>query len=219
MLEQERGAVCWFGRQMAVDGLVVGTSGNVSLRAGDLLAVTPTGVDYATMTAEDVSVVTLRGEHREGLLPTSELPLHLLAYRSAAVGALVHTHSVHATAVSTLVTEVPRIHYILGLFGGPVRVAPYATYGTQELAEGVLAALADRSGCLIANHGTVTTGASLPAAYERALQLEWVCRLWLAARSAGAPRLLPPEEVALVAGKLRTYGQPTSRRTSTIPRP
>lgn len=211
MLEAERGAVCGTAQQMARDGLVVGTSGNVSLRAGGYLAVTPTGVDYARMRPEDIPVVTLAGERVEGALrPTSELPLHLAACGAGAIG-VVHTHAVHATAVSTLVDEVPPVHYLLGLFGGCVRVAPYATYGTRELAEGMLAAMADRTGCLLANHGTVTIGGDLASAYDRALQLEWLCRLWLTARSAGTPSLLPTEEIARVAVKLRSYGQPKPR--------
>jgi L-fuculose-phosphate aldolase len=119
----------------------------------------------------------------------------------------VHTHSVHATAVSTLVDEVPPVHYLLAAIGDGVRVAPYATYGTTELAETVLAALDGRRGCLLANHGTLTYGDGVGAAYHRAQQLEWLCHVWLLARSAGTPRLLPPAEIGHVVDKLRGYGQ------------
>lgn len=217
MLEDERTAVCETAKQMTRDGLVVGTSGNVSIRAGNYLVVTPTGVNYALMRPEDVTVVTLSGEHVEGALrATSELPLHLAACAAGAT-AVVHTHAVHATAVSTLVDAVPPVHYLLGLFGGSVRVAPYATYGTRALADGMLAAMAGRTGCLLANHGTVTTGVDLASAYDRALQLEWLCRVWLTARTAGDPSLLPSAEVARVALKLRSYGQPQSLRLPTVP--
>jgi len=148
VLEDERTAVCETAKQMTRDGLVVGTSGNVSIRAGNYLVVTPTGVNYALMRPEDVTVVTLSGEHVEGALrATSELPLHLAACAAGAT-AVVHTHAVHATAVSTLVDAVPPVHYLLGLFGGSVRVAPYATYGTRALADGMLAAMAGRTGCV-----------------------------------------------------------------------
>lgn len=210
MLEAERAAVCQTAQQMARDGLVVGTSGNVSMRAGDYLAVTPTGVGYAGMRPADIAVVTLAGEHVEGRQsPTSELPLHLAACTAGAT-AVVHTHAVHATAASTLVDEVPPIHYLLGLFEGSVRVAPYATYGSRALADGMLVAMANRTGCLLANHGTVTTGNNLEAAYGRALQLEWLCRLWIRARSVGEPSLLPVDEIARVAVRLHDYGQPQS---------
>jgi L-fuculose-phosphate aldolase len=214
LLGDERLAVCEYARRMTKDGLVVGTSGNVSVRAGDLIAVTPTGVDYAELRSEDIPLVALDGSTVDGKLrPTSELPMHLSVYREAVdpdglpVNAIVHTHSVHATAVSTLVEEVPPIHYMLATLGPTVRVAPYATYGTAELAKSMLAALDGRRGCLLANHGTITYGEDLAAAYGRARQLEWVCTLWLLARSAGSPALLPPGEIERVAGKLRTYGQ------------
>jgi L-fuculose-phosphate aldolase len=214
LLGDERLAVCEYARRMTVDGLVVGTSGNVSVRAGDLIAVTPTGVAYAELRSEDIPLVALDGSIVDGkLLPTSELPMHLSVYRDAVdpdgvpITAIVHTHSVHATAVSTLVEEVPPIHYVLAAIGPTVRVAAYATYGTVELAKAMLAALDGRRGCLLANHGTITYGDSLLAAYDRARQLEWVCQLWLLARSAGTPILLSTGELAHVAGKLRTYGQ------------
>jgi L-fuculose-phosphate aldolase len=214
LLGDERLAVCEYARRMTADGLVVGTSGNVSVRAGDLIAVTPTGVDYADLRSEDIPLVTLDGSTVDGRLrPTSELPMHLSVYREAAdpdglpVNAVVHTHSVHATAVSTLVDEVPPIHYALATIGPTVRVAAYATYGTPELAKATLSALEGRRGCLMANHGTLTYGEDLAAAYGRARQLEWICQLWLLARSAGSPNLLPPGEIEHVFDKLKTYGQ------------
>jgi L-fuculose-phosphate aldolase len=214
LLGDERLAVCAYARRMTADGLVVGTSGNVSVRAGDLIAVTPTGVEYADLSAEDIPLVALDGSTVDGTLrPTSELPMHLSVYREATdpgdlpVNAVVHTHSVHATAVSTLVEEVPPIHYLLATIGPTVRVAAYATYGTPELAKAMLGALEGRRGCLLANHGTLTYGEDLAAAYDRARQLEWVCQLWLLARSAGSPALLPPGEIEQVVEKLKTYGQ------------
>jgi len=213
-LSEARAAVCEYARRMTSDGLVVGTSGNISVRSGDLVAVTPTGVDYATMRSQDVPVVSLDGSIVDGeLRPTSELPMHLAVYGKAAdpdgkpVNAVVHTHSVYATAVSTLVDEVPPIHYMVASIGASARVAKYATYGTPELADAMLAALEDRRGCLLANHGTITYGHDLEAAYHRAQQLEWVCQVWLIARSAGSPSLLPPAEIDHVVEKLRGYGQ------------
>lgn len=214
ILAEERAAVCEFARRMTADGLVVGTSGNVSARQGELVAVTPTGVDYAELRPEDIPVVDLGGEIVDGVLkPTSELPMHLTVYRKAAdpagepIAGVVHTHSVHATAVSTLTAEVPPIHYMLAAIGPSARVAAYATYGTEELAAAMLEALEGRRGCLLANHGTITFGDSLGSAYNRAQQLEWVCQVWLIARAAGTPNLLPPAEIERVVEKLRGYGQ------------
>lgn len=214
ILAEERVAVCEYARRMTADGLVVGTSGNISVRSGELVAVTPTGVDYAALRTQDVPVVSLDGSIVDGeLRPTSELPMHLAVYGKAAdpdgvpINAVVHTHSVYATAVSTLVDEVPPIHYMVASMGPSVRVVPYATYGTTELADAMLAALDERRGCLLANHGTITYGDGLEAAYHRARQLEWVCQVWLIARSAGTPSLLPPAEISHVVEKLRGYGQ------------
>jgi L-fuculose-phosphate aldolase len=135
--------------------------------------------------------------------------MHLAVYRTTGARAVVHTHAVHATAVSTLVQELPLIHYMAAAMGGAVRVAPYATYGTPELAENMLRALVGRSACLLQNHGTIAHGASLSQAYDRTAQLEWMCRVWLTASSVPglAPHLLTPEQVAEVGERLRGYGQ------------
>ncbi|MFC9681870.1 class II aldolase/adducin family protein [Streptomyces sp. NPDC056948] len=197
-------------RRTVTDGLVVGTSGNVSVRVGDIVLVTPSGVPYDRLAPDDVTGVDLDGRQvLGGLVPTSELPMHLAVYRTTGARAVVHTHAVHATAVSTLVSELPLIHYMAAALGGPVRVAPYATYGSDELAENMLRALADRSGCLLRNHGTITYGATLDQAYDRTAQLEWMCRLWLTAASVPglSPSLLSTEQLAEVEDRLRGYGQ------------
>ncbi|MFF9365510.1 class II aldolase/adducin family protein [Streptomyces griseoluteus] len=197
-------------RRTVADGLVVGTSGNVSVRVGDTALVTPSGVPYDRLTPADVTGVDLSGRQVLGsLVPTSELPMHLAVYRTTGARAIVHTHAVHATAVSTLVTELPAIHYLTGALGGPVRVAPYAPYGTPELAAHVLRALEDRSGCLLRNHGTLTHGDTLDRAYDRTAQMEWMCRVWLTASSVPglSPSLLSEAELAEAGERLRGYGQ------------
>jgi L-fuculose-phosphate aldolase len=194
----------------AAEGLVVGTSGNVSVRVGDTVLATPSGVPYDRLGDDDLCAVDLRGRRTAGeLVPTSELPLHLAVYRHTDARAVVHTHAVHATAVSTLLPELPAVHYMTAALGGPVRVAPYATYGTPELADAMLTALDGRTACLLQNHGTVAHGDTLAQAYDRTAQLEWMCRLWLTASSVPGrtPSLIPPEELARVGEKLRSYGQ------------
>lgn len=210
-LTAARQAVIACSQRMARDHLVVGTSGNVSVRSGDLIAVTPSGVDYEAMTAADVCLVDRAGNLVTGSLrPTTELPMHLTCYARHGAAAVVHTHSTAATALSLLCDEVPAVHYQLGMFGGSVRVAPYATYGTDELATRMSEALAGRSGCILRNHGTITIGESLMAAYDRARQLEWLCQVWFLARSAGEPALLPADELDRVTRKFAGYGQPES---------
>ncbi|MFD4034793.1 class II aldolase/adducin family protein [Streptomyces sp. NPDC058637] len=218
MSDQDRDAIAqaWAGvvataRRTAAEGLVVGTSGNVSARVGGTVLVTPTGVPYDRLGPDDAVGVDLEGRQVLGeLAPTSELPLHLAVYGSTGAAAVVHTHAVHATAVSTLVTEVPLVHYAAAMLGGPVRTAPYARYGTPELARHMLAALRDRTGCLLRNHGTVTYGDTLEEAYDRTAQLEWLCRLWLTASSVPghSPALLTRAQLRDVQDALEDYGQP-----------
>jgi L-fuculose-phosphate aldolase len=196
-------------RKLLAAGLIQGTSGNVSARVGDLVAVTPSGLDYEALTPELVGVHGLDGGAVDApLRPTSELPLHLAVYAATEASAIVHTHSTAATAVSTLVGELPPIHYMAGLFGGRVQVVPYATYGSEELARNAAHGLRESSGCLLANHGAVTTSTDLASAHVKSIYLEWICEVYLRASSAGTPRLLDHEEVKRVAEKLATtYGQ------------
>lgn len=207
-LAEQRREVIEIAQRMTADRLVVGTSGNVSVRCGDLVAVTPSGVDYDKLAVADIPLVDLSGNVVEGdLKPTSELPMHLTAYRKHDAGAVVHTHSLHATALSLLRNDVPAVHYQLADFGGTVQVAEYATFGSDRLAETMSNALAGRAGCILRNHGTITIGASLSQAYNRARQLEWLCELWLTATRAGAPSLLSDEELARCAELFAGYGQ------------
>ncbi|POX37178.1 fuculose phosphate aldolase [Streptomyces sp. Ru73] len=198
-------------RRTVADGLVVGTSGNVSVRVGGLVLVTPSGVPYDRLGPADlVAVDPADGRQVAGRLrPTSELPMHLAVYRHTGATAVVHTHAVHATAVSTLVPELPPVHYMTAALGGTVRVAPYATYGSQELADNMLHALRDRTGVLLQNHGTLTYGDTLDQAYDRTAQLEWMCRLWLTAAAVPGhtPSLLSPAQLAEAGERLRGYGQ------------
>jgi L-fuculose-phosphate aldolase len=210
LLTAAREAIVTTCQELSRAGLVVGTAGNVSVREGDLVAVTPSGVRYAALAPDLVGVHRLDGAPVAApLAPTSELPLHLAVYAARSEArAIVHTHSPAATALSALVDEVPAVHYYTELFGGPVRVAPYATYGTEELARNVVHALRDRTACLMGNHGAVIVGPDLAGAHEKSGYLEWLCDVYLRAASAGTPRLLSPAQLAAVAAKLAGRGRP-----------
>jgi L-fuculose-phosphate aldolase len=207
ILDSERDAVAGAGRRLLAERLVVGTAGNVSVRVGDLIAVTPTAVDYRELTADQVGVHLIDGTPVEArFAPTSELPMHLAAYEATGAGAVVHTHSPAATALSCLVDEVPLVHYYAALFGGPPRVAPYATYGTLALASSMARAMRGRSACLLANHGAIVTAADLPTALDRAVHLEWMCDVALRVIQAGRPpRLLTAAELDAAARQLAHY--------------
>lgn len=196
-------------RLLADEGLLVGTAGNVSVRDGDRVAVTGTGVVLGRCTVDDVTVVSLSGDVLEGrLVPTSELDLHLGVYAATGAGAVVHTHAPYATAVACVLAELPVLHYQQLALGGTVRVAPYATFGTPELAAGVVAALEGRQAALMANHGSVVVGPDLDRAVEHALLLEWLATLHHRASALGTPRPLTEEQQADVITQAlrRNYG-------------
>jgi L-fuculose-phosphate aldolase len=208
-----RAAVAHASCGLARSGLVTGTAGNVSARAGGLVAVTPTGARLAELTAADVAVVDLEGTLVDGpFAPTSELPLHLAVYRHTDACAVVHTHPRMATAVACVADELPCFHYGLLALGGAIRVARYATFGTDALAGSVVAALDGRTAALMGSHGAVTYGASVQAAVDATELLEWACDVYLHACALGTPRLLDDDERAAVSAALAGYG---ARRTST----
>jgi L-fuculose-phosphate aldolase len=208
LLYDERVQLVEYCLRMQADDLTVGTSGNLSIRSGDHIAITPSGAAYETLTPESICVIDIDGNQLEdGLAPSSEVPMHTSVYRHTDALAVVHTHPLYATALSVLVDEVPPVHYMIAALGGPVRVAPYATFGSQELAENSITAMEGRFGALLQNHGATTYGDSIGKAYTRSIYLEWVCRLYHQARLLGEPNLLPAEEIEHVAKQLGSYGQ------------
>jgi L-fuculose-phosphate aldolase len=208
-LTDERAAVADACRRLGAEGLLIGTAGNVSVRVEDRVAITATGAVLADLTPDQVTVVDVDGKIVTGdLRPTSELELHLGVYRRYGAGAVVHTHAPMATAVSCVLNELPCIHYQLLALGGTVRVAPYATFGTPELAESVLDALDGRSAALMANHGALTHAPTLGKAVENALLLEWACGVYQRAAAMGRPRVLDEQQQLAVieAAIARDYG-------------
>ena len=210
VFDRERTQLAQACRRLAQEGLVIGTAGNVSMRAGeDAVAVSPTGAALADLGAEQVTVVDLEGAVVAGdLEPTSELDLHLGVYRRYEAGAVVHTHAPMATALSCVLDELPCIHYQMLLLGGAVPVAPYRTFGTPELAAAVLHALEGRTAALMANHGAITHAPDLEGAVERSLLLEWACTVYWRAAALGEPRALDEKQrqAVVTAAIERGYG-------------
>lgn len=206
-LERQREELVWHAKRMERDGLAVGTSGNLSIRNEDLVAITPVGIDFDALKAEMCCVVELDGNFLEGdALVSTELPMHLAVYRTTEAEGVVHTHSRFASVMSTLVDELPAIHYLIAFLGGSVSVAPYAVPGTSALADAMINALGDRSAVLLRNHGALTTGPSLESAYGRSRLLEWLCDLYYHARVLGEPLTLTDAEVKTASNMLGDFG-------------
>jgi L-fuculose-phosphate aldolase len=221
-LDDLRAEVAAAARRLAAEGLLIGTAGNVSALdpSTGLVAITATGVVLADATAAEVSVVDTGGTLVAGdLAPTSELDLHVAVLTTYGVGAVVHTHAPNATAIACVRDDLPVLHYQQLSLGGSIRVAPYATFGSPELADHVVAALQDRSAALMANHGAVTIGSTLTAAVENALLLEWCCRLYRHAATIGTPRELDEQQQRAVveAATARSYGTPRPAHTEEGP--
>jgi L-fuculose-phosphate aldolase len=198
------------GRRMVHDGLVDGVSGNLSARAGDLIAITPSGVPYQDMAPADICLVRpTDGSTAAGGRPSTETPMHLAVYRATDAAAIVHTHSPFVVALSTVLDELPAVHYAMAGLGGLVRVTPYARFGTQELADGAVAALRGRTAVILRNHGALTFGATLEQAYDRARTLEWLASVYWHARMAGRPKTLTAAQLDEVREATRAirYGE------------
>jgi L-fuculose-phosphate aldolase len=209
-MDEIRGRIVAACHRLAHEGLVPGTAGNLSVRHGDLVALTATGVVLADATPADVTVVDLSGEIVDGgLRPTSEAGLHLGVHRRFGDGAVVHTHAPASTALACVLDELPVIHYQLLDLGGAVPVVPFHPFGTPELADAVSAAMTHKNAVLMANHGAVTRGTTLAEALERTFLLEWGCTLYQRASALGTPKVLTQAQqqaVLEVAFALR-YGK------------
>jgi len=190
-----------FARRMAPDDLAPGTSGNLSLRRGGLIAITPSGMPYEQMTPADICLVrTSDAALLSGPRPSTETPMHLALYQASHATAIVHSHSPYVVALSTVLDELPAVHYAMADLGGTVRVAPYARFGTTQLAT---------SAVILRNHGALTCGPTLARAYERARTLEWLARVYWYARLAGTPQTLGESALTEVSDAMRAlrYGE------------
>lgn len=211
LLAYEREQVAIFGRRLLQHNLTRGTSGNLSVfdRRLQLMAISPSGIDYQQTSPEDVVVIDLEGRVAEGSnTPSSEWALHAAIYRNREdVAAAVHAHSTFSTVLSCLHWDLPALHYMIALAGPVVRCADYATFGTRQLADNALAALEDRNAVLLANHGLLATGGVLASAFHIACEIEFCAELFWRSKAVGEPVILDRDEMTLMTDKFRTYGQ------------
>ncbi len=202
---------------MNAAGINRAKAGNVSARlsAGgfDGFLITPTGVAYDRLSPDDIVAVARDGEARGRLAPSSEWRFHRDVYAARPdAGAIVHTHAPFCTTLACLGRGIPAFHYMVAVAGGrDVRCAPYATFGSQELADAAVAALAERRACLLANHGMIAIGADLDRALGLAIEVESLAETYWRVLQVGEPVLLADDEMDRVLAKFATYGQPLSR--------
>jgi L-fuculose-phosphate aldolase len=206
-IEQARASLVRYGQRMAADRLAVGSAGNLSIRLGDTVVMTPTGINYDQITDRNICVLDAEGVLLDGDgARSSEWPMHRRIYDLTDAVAVVHTHSPFAVAMSTVCDELPAVHYAVLRLGGPtVRVAPYTTFGSDGLAGVAAEALDGRFAALLQNHGAVAYGDSIDEAYDRALLLEWLAEVYWRARLAGSPRILSDAELDEVREAARRH--------------
>lgn len=214
--QELRCAVITTALKMNQLGINHGKSGNVSARTADCFVITPTGIDYEKLQPESIVEMKIDGSelgtYAGTILPSSEWRFHRDIYAARSdVQAIVHTHSIAATAIAVHGIDIPAFHYMVAAAGGDsIRCAPYATFGSQELSDHAVIALRDRQACLLAHHGVIACGASLDKALSLAVEVETLAAMFLAARSIGGDvPLLSDAEMFIVLEKFRLYGQQT----------
>ena len=200
-------------RHLDAGGLNRGSTGNLSLRDGEGMLITPTGMGADDLRAQDLVWLGWDGTLRGDWLPSSEWHFHRAIYLARPdVHAVVHTHSVHATALACLERPLPPFHYMVAVAGGhDVPCVPYHTFGTEALSRAVGTALADRLACLMAHHGLVAAGATLAQAMKVAQEIESLCEVYLKAHAVAEPSLLTREQMDEVIAKFRGYGKAARR--------
>ena len=210
ILEEARRSLVAYGRKLIDSGLTRGTGGNLSLydRARGLWAISPSGLDYYAVEADDIVVLDGKGFVVEGLArPSSEWELHLDVYRRRPdVAAVVHTHSPFATVLACLGWEIPAIHYLVGFAGRKVAVAPYATFGTAELARLTAMALGESGAVLMAHHGLLAVGKDLDRAFNVAEEIEFVAEIYWRSQAVGGGPLLSDEAMTAALERFGDYG-------------
>lgn len=199
-------------------GLTTGSGGNISYfnRREQCIAITPSGIEYPRLTPEDIVILNSDGSPCQGdNRPSSEVGFHLSLYNQRPdVNAVVHTHSTYATTFACLNREIPAVHYLVGFAGNKVPLAPYATYGTPELALNISNTIADYNAVLLANHGLVAVGKDLTSAFNTAEEIELVARICYQAECIGKPIILSDGEMERVIEKFADYGPRESKNAT-----
>jgi L-fuculose-phosphate aldolase len=208
MTVQQRLDLIATAQAMNASGINVGTTGNLSLRSGDGMLITPSRIPYDDLRPELIVAVSMEGNWPKEQTPSSEWRFHRDIYlQRPDAQAIVHAHPVHCSALASLHMAIPAFHYMVAVAGGKdIRCCAYATYGTQELSDLVIAALQERKACLMANHGLVCLESDLPRALALAIEVENLARTYCQALQIGEPVVLDDEEMQRVIAKLGGKG-------------
>ncbi len=211
LMSQQRQEIVDYGLKMVRSGLTTGSGGNLSILSPveNLIAISPSGIDYHDVTAADVVVVDRVGQVVDGeRKPSSELGFHLALYTAREeITAIVHTHSVYATTIACMHWEIPAVHYLVAFSGDKVPLAPYATFGSDKLANNIIASIGGYNAVLLANHGLVAVGKDMKNCFNVAEEIELVARIYYQTKSIGQPVLVDAEEMQRVVDKFGSYGQ------------
>ncbi|WP_373135217.1 L-fuculose-phosphate aldolase [Enterococcus durans] len=211
LMEQARKDLVEYGIKICEAGLTKGTGGNLSVfdRKNQLMAITPSGIDFYQIKPDDIVILDLAGNVVEGKnKPSSEWEMHLLQYKTREdMDAVIHAHTMYATVLACLRWELPATHYIIAVAGPTVRVAEYASFGTPELAKNATEAMKDRKAVLLANHGILAGEKDLLNAFNVIEEIEYCSEIYVKAKSIGEPVILSDEEMSFMAKKFQTYGQ------------
>lgn len=205
-----RRSVIETAQAMSDSGLSPGRSGNVSCRWNDGMLITPSGMSYDEIAPSDIVFVHADGTSSEtARRPSSEWHFHLASYAVRPDRhAVVHTHSLNATALACAHRSIPAFHYMVAVAGGAdIPLVPYATFGTAELAAHVADGLKERDACLMANHGQIAVGVTLDEALELAHEVEILAEQYAKVLALGAAHIIPADEMKIVIEKFRSYGQ------------
>lgn len=210
LLREEREKIIEYGIKMINSGLAKDTSGNLSIynREKQLMAISPSGVDYLKIEPSNIMIINMIGEIIDGdKTPSSELHLHKIFYENRKdISAMVHTHSTYATTLSCLNWNLPATHYMIAVAGPDIRCAKYATFGTPELAQNAYEAMLDRKAVLLANHGLLTGADTLEKAFNIAEEIEYCAELYHRAKSIGEPIIIDKNEMERIIKRFKTYG-------------
>ncbi|MBW4827470.1 MAG: L-fuculose-phosphate aldolase [Clostridiaceae bacterium] len=211
LMKSEREQIVEYGKKLIDANLTKGTGGNLSIfnREKQLMAISPSGIDYFKIKPEDVVILDLEGNKVDGdKSPSSEYEMHRIFYGNRTdIDAIIHTHTMYATTIACLNWELPPVHYMVALAGLNVRCAKYATYGTKELAENAFEAMKDRNAVLLANHGLLAGAKDLANAFNITEEIEYCAELYYRTKCIGEPVILSEEEMTLMLDKFKTYGQ------------